>query len=153
VVENAGGACKTLAAFQGKRFPARFCWLLWSKVYPAGHHGPRWREIPEAYGGGWAAPNPGQRRRCRIRGWLESEGRHLVHLVADAQREVVKGAANDGERAVVPRLEWLYVAVPPHEHRWCAGEVIGELRRRRWAVAVLCLVAECSAVLNVLEKF
>jgi hypothetical protein len=124
-------------------------------VYPAGRHGPQWQEIPEAYGGGWAAPNPGQsRRRCRIRGWLESEGRHLVHLVANAKREVVKGAANDGERAVVPRLEGRYVAVPPHEHCWCAGEVIGQLRRRRWAAAaVLCLAAECSAVLNVLEKF
>jgi hypothetical protein len=78
----------------------------------------------------------------------------LFHLVADVQREVVKGAANDGERAVVPRLEWRYVGVPPHEHRWCAGEFIGELRRRRgWAAAVLCLVAECSAVLSVLEKF
>jgi hypothetical protein len=75
--------------------------------------------------------NPGQhRRRCRIRAWLESEGRHLVHLVADAQREVVKGAANDGVGAVVQRLERRYVAVPPHEHCRCAGEVVGQLRRR-----------------------
>jgi hypothetical protein len=100
-------------------------------VYPAGRHGPRRREVPEAYGGGREAPNPGQRRRrCRIRAWFESEGRHLVHLVADAQREVVKGAADDGVGTVVQRLERRYVAVPPHEHRRCAGEVVGQPWRR-----------------------
>ncbi len=61
---------------------------------------------------------------------LESEGRHLVLLVADAQREVVQGAANDGVGAVVQQLEQRYVAVPPHEHCRCPGEVIGKLRRR-----------------------
>ncbi len=72
---------------------------------------------------------------------LESEGRHLVLLVADAQREVVQGAANDSVGAVVQRLERWYVAVPPHEHRRCAGEVIGQLRWRsagggRWGCCV-----------------
>jgi hypothetical protein len=55
VVENGGGACKNpWRRARGKRFPARFCWLLWSEVYPAGHRGPRRREIREAYGGGRA---------------------------------------------------------------------------------------------------
>jgi hypothetical protein len=152
--ENGGGVCKNpWRRARGKRFPARFSWLLWSEVYAAGRRGPRRREVPEAYGGGRAAPNPGQcRQRCRIRAWFESEGRHLVHLVADAQREVVKGAANDGVGAVIQRLERRYVAVLPHEHCRCAGEVVGQLRRQPWAAAVLCLVAECSAVLNVLEN-
>ncbi len=98
-------------------------------MYPAGRRGPRRQEVPEAYGGGRAAPNPGQRgRRCRIRAWFESEGGNLVHLVADAQREIVKGAADDV--AIVQRLERRYVAVPPHEHRRCAGEVVRQPRRR-----------------------
>jgi hypothetical protein len=133
VVENGGGACKNpWRPARGKRFPARFCWLLRGEVYPAGRRGPRRREVPEAHGGGQAAPKPGQRwRRCRIRAEFESEGRHLV---ADAQREVVQGAANDSVGAVVQRLERRYVAVPPHEHCRCAGEVIGQLRRRRCCV-------------------
>jgi hypothetical protein len=61
---------------------------------------------------------------------FESEGRHLVHLVADAQSEVVKGAADDGVGTVVQRLERRYVAVPPHEHCRCAGEIVGQPRRR-----------------------
>ena len=116
---------------RGKRFPSRFGWWLGGEVYPAGCRSSRRREVPEAYGGGRAAPNPGQRRRrCRIRAWLESEGRHLVHLVADAQREVVEGAADDGVGTVVQRLERLHVAVPPHEHHRCAGEVVGQPRQR-----------------------
>ncbi len=152
VVGNGGGACQNpWRRARGKRFPARFCWLLWGEVYPAGHCGPRRREIPEADGGGRAAPDPGWPGwRCRIRAGFESEGRHLVHLVTDVQREVVQGAANDGVGAVVQRLEWRYVAVPPHEHCRRAGEVVGQLRRR--AAAVLCLVAECSAALSVLEN-
>ncbi len=54
----------------------------------------------------------------------------MQYIFADAQREVVQGAANDGIGAVVQRLEQRYVPVPPHEHRRCAGEVIGKLRRR-----------------------
>jgi hypothetical protein len=59
VVENGGGACKNpCRRARGKRFPARFCWLLWGKVYPAGR-GPWWGKIPEADGGGRAAgPRP-----------------------------------------------------------------------------------------------
>jgi hypothetical protein len=60
--------------------------------------------------------DPGlRRRRCRVGAGFESEGRHLVLLVADAQLEVMKGAANDGIRPVVQRLERRYVDVPPHE--------------------------------------
>ncbi len=132
MVENGGGACKNpwwLA--RGKRFPARFCWLLWAEVYPAGRRGP-WRgKIPEADGGGWAAPDPGLHRwRCRVGAGFESVGGDLDLLVTDAQHEVMQGAAKDGVRAVVKRLEWWYVAVSPHEHRRCAGEVIRQLRRR-----------------------
>jgi hypothetical protein len=118
-------------------------------VYPVSRHGPGGQEISEADGRGRAAPDPGKRGwRCRIGAGLESEGRHLVHLVVDAQREVVQGAANDGVGAVVQRLERWYVPFPPHEHRRCEGEVVGKLR----AAAVLCLVAECSAALSVLEN-
>ncbi len=42
------------------------------------------------------------------------------------------------------------MAVLPHEHHRCAGEVIRQLRR--WVAAVLCLVEVCSAALSVLEK-
>ncbi len=151
-VENGDRACKNpWRHARGKWFPSRFCWLLCGEVYPAGCHGPRQWEIAEADSRGRAAPDPGQRgRRCRIRAGLESEGRHLILLVADAQREVVQGAANDGVGAIVQQLEWRYVAIPPHEYCRCVGEVIGKLRRR--PVAMLCLVAECSAVLSVLEN-
>ena len=59
VVENGGGACKnTWRRARGKRFLARFCWLLWGEMYPVGRRGP-WRgKIPEVDGGGpatWAA--------------------------------------------------------------------------------------------------
>jgi hypothetical protein len=100
-------------------------------VHTAGRHGPRRREIPEAYGGRRAAPNPGRRgRRCGIRAWFESESWHLVHLVVDEQREVVKGSANDGVGTIVQRLERRYMAVPPHKHHRSAGEVVGQPRRR-----------------------
>jgi hypothetical protein len=81
------------------------------------------------------------RRRCGVGAGLESEGGHLVLLVADVQRELLQGAANDSVWTVVHRPERRYVSVPPHEHHRCAGEVVGQLRRR--AAAVLCLVAVC----------
>jgi hypothetical protein len=89
----------------------------------------------EADGSGRAASDPGQlRRRCRIGAGLESEGKHLVLLVAGTLCEVVtdavKGAANDGVGAVVQRLERRYVAVQPHENHRCAGEVVRQLQRR-----------------------
>ena len=128
MVENGGGACKNpWRRARGKRFPARFGWRFRGEVYPAGCHCPRRWKIPEADGGGRAAPNSGQRgRRCGIGAWFESEGRHLVHPVADAQREVVEGAANDGVGTVVQRLKRRYVAVSPHEHHRSAGEVVGQ---------------------------
>ncbi len=55
-------------------------------------------------------------------------------LVADEQREVVQGAANDGVGSVVRQLERRYVAVPLHEHCQCEGEIVGKLRRRRCCV-------------------
>ncbi len=109
----------------------RFCWLLWGEVYPVSGRGP-WRgKIPEADGGGRAALDPSKRgHRCRISAGLETEGRNLVLLVADAQREVVQGAANDGIGAIIQQLERRYVAVPPHEHRQCTGEIIRQQRQR-----------------------
>jgi hypothetical protein len=90
-------------------------------------------KIPEAYGRGRAAPDPGLRRwRFRVGAGFESEGGCLVLLVADAQRKVMQGAANDGVGAVIQWLEQRYVAIPPHEHHRCVGEVIGQLRR--WTV-------------------
>jgi hypothetical protein len=97
-----------------------------------------------------AGGRPRTGRRCRIRAGFESEGRHLVLVVAVPQREVVQGAANDSVGAVVQRMERRYVAVPPHELCRCAGEVVGQLWRQ--LAAVLCLVAECSAALSVLEN-
>ncbi len=131
MVQNSGGSCKNPRRLaRGKRFAARFCWLLWGKMYPAARHGP-WRKIPETDGGGQAAPDPGlQRWRGRVGAVFEPEGGHLVLLVADAQREVMQGAAKDGVGAVIGRLERQYVAVPPHEHRRCAVEVIRQLRWR-----------------------
>jgi hypothetical protein len=75
---------KPLAAGQEKRFPARFCWLLWGRMYPAGRCG-SWREkISKADGGGRADPDPGLRgRRGGVGEGFEPEGGHLVLLVAD----------------------------------------------------------------------
>ncbi len=84
-------------------------------MYPAGRHGPWRRKIPEADGGGQAAPDPGLRRwRGRIGAGFEPEGGHLVLLVANAQSVVMQGAANDGVGAIVEQMERRYVAVPPH---------------------------------------
>ncbi len=78
------------------------------------------------------------------------EGRHIVLLVADAQSEVMQGAANDGVGAIIKQMERLYMAIPPHKHRQCTGEVIRQLQRR--PAAVLCLVEVCLAALSVLEN-
>ncbi len=101
MVENSGGACKNpwwLA--RGKRFPVWFCWLLWAEVYPAGRCGP-WRgKIPEADSGERVAPDPGLRGwHCRVGAGFGSEGGDLDLLVADAQHEVMQGAAKDGRLA------------------------------------------------------
>jgi hypothetical protein len=42
----------------------------------------------------------------------------------------MQAAPKDGVGAVVKRLKRRYVALLPHEHRRCAGEVIRQLRRR-----------------------
>jgi hypothetical protein len=92
-------------------------------MYPAGRRGP-------ADGGGQAAPDPGlRRRRGGVSAGFEPEVGYLVLLVADAQREVMQGAAKDGVGAVVELLKQWYVLILPDEHRWCEGEVIGQLRR------------------------
>jgi len=45
----------------------------------------------------WAAPDPGLHRWCgRFGAGFELEGGHLVLLVANAQREVMQGAAKGG---------------------------------------------------------
>jgi hypothetical protein len=127
MVENGGGACKNpWQLAKGKRFPAGFCWLLQCDVYPADCHGP-WRgKIPQADGGGRAAPDPGLRRRhSGVGAGFEPEGGYLVLLVADAQCEMVQGAAKDGVGAIIEQLKRRYVAVPPHEHRRCSGRSSG----------------------------
>ncbi len=102
-------------------------------MYPAGRCGP-WREkIPEADGGGQAAPDPGLRRRCSgVGAGFEPEDGHLVLLFTDTQREMMQGAAKDGVGAIVEWLKRWYVAVPPHVNRRCAGEVVGQAQRWRW---------------------
>ncbi len=97
---------------RGKWFPAQFCWLLRGEVYPASRRGP-WRgKIPAADGGRQAASDPGlRRRRSGVGAGFEPEGGHLVLLVADAQREMVQGAAKDGVGAGVERLKQRHLAV------------------------------------------
>ncbi len=53
-----------------------------------------------------------------------------LFLQADARREMMQGAAKDGVGAMVERLKRRYMAVPPHELCWCAGQVVGQLRRQ-----------------------
>ncbi len=76
MVKNSCGACKNpwwLA--RGKRFPVRFCRLLWGKVQPVWRYGPGRGKIPEADSGWRAAPDPRLRGRlCRVGAGLESEG-------------------------------------------------------------------------------
>ncbi len=97
-------------------------------------------ENPGSGSGGRAVPDLGlRRRRCRVGAGLESEGGHLVLLVADVQREVVQGTANDGVGAIVQRLERRHMAVPPHKHRRCAGEVVGQLRRLSAGIRRCCI--------------
>jgi hypothetical protein len=96
-------------------------------MYPAGPRDDWWGKIPEADGGMRAAPDPGLRR------WRSGVGAGLSQRVdtlsslsqADAQREMMHGAAKDGEGAVVERLKRRYVAVPPNQHFRCAGQVVG----------------------------
>jgi hypothetical protein len=144
---TAAGRAKTPGGWPGengsRRGSAGCCGVkcTWRPLAGENPGSGRWRQ---------AAPDPGLRgRRCRVSAGLELEGRLLVLLVTDAQHKVIQGAANDGVGAVIKRLERRYDAVPPHEHRWCAGEVIGQLRRRAEAV---CLVEVCSAALSVLEN-
>jgi hypothetical protein len=44
--------------------------------------------------------------------------------------EMMQGAAKDGIGAVVERLEWQYVAIPPQKHCRCTGDVVGQLQRQ-----------------------
>jgi hypothetical protein len=92
---------------------------------PASSRSPWRAKIPEADGGRRAASDPGlRRRRSGVGAGFEPEGGHLVLLVADAQSEMVQGGAKDGVGAIVERLK------PPHKHRRCAGQVVGQLRRQ-----------------------
>ncbi len=93
---------KPLAACQGKTVPGAVLLAAVGQNVPCGP----WRgKVPEAHGGGQAAPDPGLRgRRCKVGAGLESEGGHLVLPVGDAQREVVQGAAKNGVGAVIQRL-------------------------------------------------
>jgi len=95
--------------------------------------GKRFPEIPEADGGGQAAPDYGL--RSVVGAGFEPEGGHLVLLVADTQREMMQGAAKDGVGAIIEQLKRRYVAVLLHEHRRYAGEVVGQTRRR-WRCCV-----------------
>ncbi len=123
---------KPLAAGQGKTVPSAVLLVAVGRNVPGGPPQPLAGENPGS-GRRRAVPDPGLRgRRCRVSAGLESEGRHLVLLVTDGQREVMQRAVNDGIGAVIKRLERRYMAVPPHEHRRCAGEVIGQLR---WGTA------------------
>jgi hypothetical protein len=123
---------KPLAACQGKTVPGMVLLVAVGRSVPGGPSQPlAGGKILEADGGGRAAPDPGLHgRRCGVGAGLESEGGHLVLLVADAQREVVQGAAKDGVGAVVQRLERRYVSVMPHKHHRSAGEVGRQLPRR-----------------------
>jgi hypothetical protein len=125
--ERRRGVQKPLAACQGKTVPGPVRLVALGRSVHGGPPRPPAAGSPGSVRQRRAAPNPGQRQgRCRIRAWFESECRHLVHLVADAQREVV----DDGVGTVVQRLERQHVAVPPHEHHRCAGEVVGQPGRR-----------------------
>ncbi len=72
---------KPLAAGQGKTVSGAVLLVAVGRSVPDGLPRPLVGKIPEADGGGWAAPDPGlRRRRCRIGAGLESDGGHLVLL-------------------------------------------------------------------------
>jgi hypothetical protein len=100
--ERRRGVQKPLAACQGKTVPGAVQLVVLERSVPGGPPRPPAAGNPGSVRRPGGAPNPGQRRRrCRVRAWFESEGRHLFHLVADAQHEVGEGAANDGVGAFV----------------------------------------------------
>ncbi len=71
---------KPLAACQGKTVPGAVLLVAVGQVYLAGCRGPWWRKMD---GCGRVASDPAlRRRRCGVGAGLESEGRHLVLLVA-----------------------------------------------------------------------
>jgi hypothetical protein len=102
--ERRRGVQKPLAACQGKTVPGAVQLVTLGRSVPGGPPRPPVVGNPGSVRRRAGGPEP--RRRCRIRAWFESEGRHLV---ADAQREVVKGAADDGVGTVVQQLERRYV--------------------------------------------
>jgi hypothetical protein len=119
-------------------------------MHPAGCRSIRRGKISEADGGGRAAPNPGLcGGHAGVCAGFEPENGHLVLPVADAQREVMQGAAKDGIRTVLELLEQRYEAVAPDEHRQRAGQVVAQLQQ---AMAGLCLVEGCLASLSVVEN-
>jgi hypothetical protein len=132
------GMQKPLAAGQGKTVPGSVsagccgakCTLRAAAAPGGGNPGSGWRRR--------AAPDPGlHRRRSGVGAGFEPEGGHLVLLVTDGQHEVMQGVAKDSVGAVIEWLKWRYVAVPPHDHRRCAGKVVWQLRRRSAALSVL----------------
>jgi hypothetical protein len=121
VVENGGGACKNpWRRARGKRFPAR----------SAGSSGAKCtRRAAAAPGGGKSRKRTAAGGRPRALGGAGCAA-GSVHGLSLRVDEVVKGSANDGVGTVVQRLERRYMAVPPHEHHRCAGEVVGQPGRR-----------------------
>jgi hypothetical protein len=86
MVENGSGACKNpWRQARGKRFPVWFCWLLRGEMYPAGRRGPWWGKIPQADGGGRAAPDPGLRGR-----WVQGLSRRVDTLSSLSPMRSVK---------------------------------------------------------------
>ncbi len=68
-------------------------------------------EIPEA-DNRWEAPSPGLCwRHCGVTAGLQPECRHIVHLVANLQSEVVQGPPQDGVRAIIEWLEGRDISV------------------------------------------
>ncbi len=79
---------------------------------PGGPLRPWWGEIPEADGSRWEPLTLGCAGGAVGSVQVFSRSETLV-LVADVQREVMQGAANDGVGAVIKQLERQYMAVPP----------------------------------------
>jgi hypothetical protein len=120
---------KSLAAGQGKMVPGAVVLVAVGRNVPGGLLRPWWGEIPEADGSRRGPLTLGCAGGAVGSVQVFSRSETLV-LVADVQREVMQGAANDGVGAVIKQLERQYMAVPPRKHRQCAGEVIGQLQRR-----------------------